>query len=352
LSTSAVDQLTQTAAARRIPLYGTLELTWRCNFRCVHCYQDGLRDRHRELSTSEWMALMDELADLGCTFLVLTGGEAMVRKDFAQLYRHAAERGFVVTVFSNGSMIGDDILALWATLPPRKVEITLYGMSAETYQAVTGQPDGFAQAMSALDRLLELGIRVELKAPAMRPLLKDLPAMALLARSRGVDFRMDPGLFPRLDGNRSPLAHRLSPAEVVALEAKSPGFTESIDACFAEVPLGDRVYRCGAGSNAFNIDPSGHFEACAISRATSLDWRELGAVEAWAGLAQEAATVHRSAAPLRGGPGAVDDCGACGARGGCSRCPGKSWLEAGAIQRPVPHYCEVTSTKLALKGVA
>jgi MoaA/NifB/PqqE/SkfB family radical SAM enzyme len=345
-----MDRVTERAAAARVPLYGMLELTWRCNFRCVHCYQEGLRHRHRELSTNEWTALIDELEDLGCAFLTLTGGEALLRPDFGEIYGHAFDRGFVVTVFTNGSLVGEDVLELWARKPPRKVELTLYGMSAEKYAEVTGQPEGFLRALTAVERLVQLGVRVELKAPAMRPLMEDLPAMAAYAKARGLSFRTDAGLFPRLDGNRAPLAYRLSPAEVVALHQQEAGFDESLSACFAEVPdLGNKVYRCGAGSNAFNVDPSGHFEACAISRATSLDWRAQGAAQAWESLAAEAARVHAApAAATLGGPGTVEDCGACAVRGGCSRCPGKSWLEAGAPERAVPHHCDISQAKQAL----
>jgi radical SAM protein with 4Fe4S-binding SPASM domain len=315
-----------------------LELTWRCNFRCVHCYQEGLRDRHDELTAEEWKRLIDELADLGCVFLTLTGGETLLRRDFGEIYTHAIKRGFVVTVFTNGSLVDDEVIELWSRL--------------ETYQRVTGNAGGFSRAMAAIDRILALGIRLELKAPAMKPLVAELPAMAEFASSRGVSFRYDAGLFPRLDGNRAPLEYRLSPAETLALESKAPGFATLLDACFAEVPaFEDRVYRCGAGSNAFNVDPSGHIEACAISRGTSLDWREIGAGGAWEGLAGEASRAHRFAdgkGQRFPGSDTMGSCGNCSARGGCGRCPGKSWLETGDVEKPVAHYCDITVSKLKL----
>jgi radical SAM protein with 4Fe4S-binding SPASM domain len=339
-----MDRLTAAAQAARVPLYVMAELTWRCNFRCVHCYQEGLRDRHAELTTPEWKRLMDELAELGSVFLTLTGGETLARKDFAELYRYAVMKGFLVTVFTNGSLVTDEILALWSKLPPRKLEITLYGMSRETYTEVTGQPDGFARAFEAIDRLGAMGIRVDLKAPAMRHLMNDLPAMAAFAAARGLSFRSDPGLFPRLDGNKAPLAYRLSAVESAAIARKTPGLVEAIDSCFAGVPnLSENVYQCGAASNALNVNPSGFFEACAISRGTSLDWRKLGAKAAWDALAVEATRKHAPfALTVLGAPGTVDSCGACRVRGTCGRCPGKSWMESGHVETPVPHYCDVS----------
>jgi radical SAM protein with 4Fe4S-binding SPASM domain len=338
-----MDALTDRTAKARVPLYATAELTWRCNFRCVHCYQEGLRGRHRELSTDEWKKLLDELAELGTLFLTLTGGEPFVRRDTLEIYRHAVESGFLVTVFTNGAHLGPEVLALWAKLPPRKVEITLYGMSPETYELVTGRADGFARAMGAVSAISALGIRLELKVPVMRPLLGDLPAMQAFADSRGLPLRTDTSLFPRLDGNPAPLAHRLSPAEVVAFRGSDGGFQAELDACFGTPrDIGDKVYVCGAGSNALNVDPSGHIEPCVIARGQSIDWRTTGTRSAWAALAPEAARTHTDAS----------GCGTCASRGGCSRCPGLSWMETGGIEGRVDHHCELTALKLKILGKA
>ncbi|MHB1845904.1 MAG: radical SAM protein [Deltaproteobacteria bacterium] len=343
MSTAAADRLSEQASAARVPMYGSLELTWRCNFRCVHCYQEGLRARHRELSAAEWRALLRELSSMGCLFLTLTGGEPLLRPDFAEIYSQAVELGFIVTIFTNASLVTDELLALWDRLPPKKLEVTLYGASDERYAEVAGCGLAFGPVMAAVDALLARGHRVDLKAQAMRPLLADLPELHELARARGIALRVDGHLFPRLDGDRAPLAHRLSAEELVTLQQGQPYFDEQLAACFGGAPpeLGDRVYRCGAGANAFNVNPSGHVEPCVISRGVSVDVREVGAAAAWEALRVEAERVN-------GGEG--ESCGSCGARGGCSRCPGLSWMETGHVERPVAHHCEVTATKLKILG--
>jgi MoaA/NifB/PqqE/SkfB family radical SAM enzyme len=337
MNPAAVDRLTHLAGSERVPLYAMLELTWRCNFRCVHCFQEGQRESHDELTTAEWMRVMDELAELGCVFLVLTGGEALTRGDFADLHRHAVGRGFMVTVFTNGSLVDEPLLEVWSRVPPRKVEVTLYGMSAETYRAVTGRREGYERARWAVEQLVALGVRVELKAPAIRPLLADLHDMAEFAAAQGLSFRIDSGIFPRLDGNRAPLAYRLSPEEAVELDSSCPDFAAALDTCFARVSdFGNRVYRCGAGSYGVGVGPSGQFVPCQISPAASASWRELGTQRAWHALSPEAARTH---APQAG------DCGDCAVRQGCSRCAGKSWMETGSIAQPVPHHCELTELR-------
>ncbi len=296
-----IDRLGERAAAAGVPLFGSLELTWRCNFRCVHCYQDGLRDTHRELTTAEWKRLLDEIAELGCIFLTFTGGEPLLRPDFSELYEHAFRRGFVPTVFTNGALVDAALLDLWERMPPKQIELTLYGASEATYARVTERGHVHERVASTVDRILERGLRLVLKAPAMRPLLGDLHALAAFAEARGLHLQTDSSLFPRLDGHRGPLAHRLSPEEAVALTAGQAGFAEHLDACFGGAPprLPDRVYRCGAANYAFNVDPSGHLQPCVISRGVSTSFRQHGAAEAWRSLIAEGRRAARPRGRLR-----------------------------------------------------
>src|SRR5712691_1939112 len=86
--------------AERIPIEGTLETTFRCNLRCAHCYVNepvGARAiEARELPLERLLALVDEIADAGTLFLLITGGEVLVRPDFPRLYLHARSRGLLV----------------------------------------------------------------------------------------------------------------------------------------------------------------------------------------------------------------------------------------------------------------
>ena len=71
----------------RVPVSGSIELTRSCNLKCIHCYlgknnPDG-RNADRELNTSQWKQVIDEITEAGCLFLLMTGGEPFLRKDFS-----------------------------------------------------------------------------------------------------------------------------------------------------------------------------------------------------------------------------------------------------------------------------
>lgn len=332
---SAVARLEAAALAARTPLHGSVELTWRCNFECIHCYQGGLRKTHRELSTAQWKKLLDEMADAGCLYLTITGGDPLLRADFAELYAHAHAKGFLINVFTNGALVTAAHAELFARLPPRCIEITLYGMSEETYARVA-QRKGFDKVMAAIDLLVEKKLPVVLKSVALRPIAGEIPAMRAFAKAKGLGFRFDASIAPRLNGDRSSQAEMLSPQEQVELELEQSGAPRLLQTCTGGVPASDELLRCGATKVAFNVDPSGGVSGCVLLRqpmASSV----AGFANAWDALAP----FSKSLASKESG-----SCGGCGNRSVCGRCPATSLLEGGALEKPIPHHCELTQLRI------
>src|SRR5947208_2904405 len=102
-------------ADERVPLSATLELTSRCNLKCVHCYlgpqEEQWKKRSQEMSTEKVLGIIDEMVAAGTLYLLITGGDPMVHRDFARVYRYAREHGLLVTVFCDGILVNDEILA-------------------------------------------------------------------------------------------------------------------------------------------------------------------------------------------------------------------------------------------------
>ena len=167
---------------KRIPAVGSLELTRRCNLRCLHCYAGPAEPgTHPEQNTGQWHRVVEQIAAAGCLTLLITGGEPLLRPDFPDIYRKAKELGMLVTVFSNGTLIGPGITSLFQEWPPEEVEITLLGATAETHDRLTGVPGSFHRVQSGLHALLDAGIRTALKAMIMKPNQAELEAMEGLA---------------------------------------------------------------------------------------------------------------------------------------------------------------------------
>ena len=268
------------------PWYVTLELTERCNLRCVHCYVNRPAGddevRQNEMTLVEWQRILDQVAEAGTLWLLVTGGEPLLRSDFPQWYLYAKRRGLHVVFFTNGTLLTPELADLLAEYPPWETEITLYGATAQTYEQITGVPGSYARCRQGIDLLLERGLALNLKTMALTLNVHELPAMQRLADILGVSFRYDPAIQSRLEGHRGPLAFRLSPEQIVALECQDPKrVQEWQELCgLSGLPVAqNNLFKCGAGLNTIHVDPYGVLYPCLMTRWLHYDLR-VGTVEA------------------------------------------------------------------------
>lgn len=329
----------------RVPLSGSLELTSRCNLKCVHCYlgpqEDQWKKREQEMSTTKVLSVIDEIVESGCLYLLITGGDPMVHRDFAQIYRYACEKGLLVTVFCDGILVNEAILALFDEYPPQVVEISIYGATAPVYEAITRVKGSYPRAIRGIERLLDAGISVGLKTVMMEPNKHEVVAMAELARAYDVSFRVDSAIFPCLPvSDDSPTALRLSPQEAVAIEfAAAPErlekWVEFIDDRRG-ADYGKAVYRCGAGLTSFHLDPFGHAQPCLMTTQYRHSLEENSFESLW----RNELVQLRSLQPRAG-----FECNSCEMQLACSTCPGFNYQENGAEDVKSQYVCETTNER-------
>src|SRR5450755_3461189 len=98
-----LQEMSEKALKLNIPLSVQLDLTYRCNERCIHCYLD--HDDHGEMTTVEIKDLLDQMAAAGVFYLTISGGEILMRRDFFEILEHARARTFCVKLKTNGVLI-------------------------------------------------------------------------------------------------------------------------------------------------------------------------------------------------------------------------------------------------------
>ena len=332
-------QFNHKVVQQRIPIFGSFELNHRCNLRCVHCYlgsQDTIHNlRHFELSTKQALSIIDQITAAGCLYLLITGGDPLLRRDFAEIYRHAKMNGLLVTIFTNGTLITDKILDLFDDLPPQTVEISLYGATTATYEKVTGIKGSYHKCISGIQRLLEHNIKVKLKTVVMTHNQHEFLAMKKMAQDFDVRFRYDSDIFPAFDGDKSPIALRVSPEEVMNLEfADKERYQEWRD--FARLhPVqqqSDYLYQCGAGLSSFHIDPYGNVQPCLMTVGYKYSLLENNFETIW----QELIPGIRQKKISNAAP-----CKQCDKRNLCGFCPAFFDLENGVEDARSQYLCDV-----------
>lgn len=338
-------RLNNEVLAGRLPLSGSIELTHRCNLRCVHCYcnlpaHDKEASR-QELRTDEVLNILDQIAEAGCLWFLITGGEPLLRKDWKEVFLHAKRKGFIATLFTNGTLITPEIAEFLADWRPYAIEITLYGATRATYESITGVPGSFERCLRGIDLLLEHGAPVALKTMAMTLNHHEVFDIKAYAEKLGTKFRFDPVLNPRLDGSRQPCRYRLTPEEAVALDlADENRVTEWREFC-TRLPAPshtDNLYICSAGLSTFHVDPYGRMSPCEMARHNSCDLRKASFRKIW----DEDFPGFLSVKVKENYP-----CNRCDLITLCNQCPGWGWLENRDPEKPVDHLCRIAHLRAA-----
>lgn len=328
-------------ANRRIPLGGSIELTHRCNLRCAHCYlnvpEGNVAAKAQELGAAEWRRIITEITEQGCLWLLITGGEPLLYPDFWDIYTYAKQQGTFITLFTNATLITPafaDLLARWR---PFQVEVSIYGSTPATYEAVTGIPGSYEKSRRGIQLLLERNIPVALKTAVMTLNRHEIRGMRDWAQELGINFRFDPVLNPRLDGSRSPCALRLSPEQVVALdqsdEKRSQGWREAFETSIDYASDPNQIFSCGAGIHSCHIDPYGRLCICLMLRQPSFDLTRGRFVDGW----------HKFLPQIRDHRRQVQTaCADCKLTPLCAQCPGWGQVENGDQESIVEYLCQIT----------
>jgi radical SAM protein with 4Fe4S-binding SPASM domain len=344
---------------KRVPLAFDLEVTARCNLDCRHCCINlpaGDRAaRAQELSLAEISRIADEALSLGAMWCLITGGEPLLRDDFRELYLALKRKGLLLSVFTNATLINEEHIRLFKRYPPRDIEVSVYGVTRETYEQVTQRRGSFAAFMRGLDRLFACGVKVRLKAMALRSNLQELPAIARFCRERTKDFfRFDPLLHLRFDGNARRnaeiCAERLSPETIVAIErADEERFAWLVKACdklivseFEHTGCG-HLFHCGAGNGSFSVSYDGFLRLCSDLWHPDCVYnlRNGTLADAWHNLVPKVRDLRSDRKEF------LETCRMCPIVNFCFWCPALAHLETGELDGAVPYFCKVAHARAA-----
>ena len=256
----------------RFPVACQWEITCRCNLRCVMCYTDcfNLPEFVRqELTTPEILRIMDELAEAGTLELCLTGGEPMARTDFFDLYEHAVRNGFLVTVFTNGTLMTEAHADRFAALLPHRIEISLHGATQETFERITQGRGSHDRCLNAVRLLLDRNIPLALKTTAMTLNQDEVLTIKRYVASLGsVGYKLGEEMRPELDGGCGPFRYALSNQDLTILNRQD----DELWAEFCKQQSVDPL-PCRSGMQRFHIDAYGRLQLCSGNRRHSYDLR-------------------------------------------------------------------------------
>ena len=327
-------EMTAKALKMNVPLSAHLDLTYRCNERCVHCYLD--HHDHGEMTTVEIKDLLDQMAAAGVFYLTISGGEIMMRRDFFEILEHARLRTFCIKLKTNGILIRKQEADRIKALGVESVQVSIYSHIPEVHDAITKLPGSLEQSIEAIRRLRAHGIQVTIANVLMVQNVGDFEGVRALANELGAKFTLDPTITPMMDGDRSILDLNVDEStlrEVFRNQSLVVGDIEEVCA----PPLGpgeedmDQL-PCSAGHTACYVSPYGDVYPCVQFPLPSGNVRQMKFVDSW----RDSPQLNE----VRGITlGNLPSCSKCTHGATCTRCPGLAYLE-GNMRGPSYQDCE------------
>ena len=338
---SLLDEMNQKASAQGIPLTAHLDITWRCNERCVHCYLD--HDGEGEMSTAEIKDVLTQLADSGTFFLSISGGEPLLRRDCFEILEYARKLGFNVKLKTNAVMIGATQAARLRQLGIEQVQISVYSHLPEVHDAITKLPGSLRRTLEAIGHLTAAGVKVSITNMLMKQNATNAKAVMQLAKDMGVAFTVDPTITPMLNGDRS-----ITQLSISAEELEEIFHTEELVGNVGEfcAPVSEadddflEGHSCSAGHTLAYISPFGDVYPCVSFPMPCGNVREKTFREIW--YRSDELTELR-AVKIKDLP----TCSKCSHGSYCSRCPGLAYME-GNMRGPSSADCAKSEARTGI----
>lgn len=308
----------------------TFELTYGCNLRCVHCFNPTHRALPRELSTSEVLHLLDELAAFGVLTVTFTGGEPVVRPDIHKILLHARSKGMLIRLLTNATRADATLVSTLLECGAEQICVSIYGATAATYERMTGITGSYTAFLHGLTLLTKADLPIVVRMPVTSLNDHEVEACRRLVEHLGRKFQYSLDMTPTVTGDLSPLEYRLPSSRKMTID-------QQMLAGWGSAPMEDgacspsQFIECACGQTRFAITPYGEMNLCTAFPIPRYDLRTGTVQEGWE-------TLKRTVDDAR--PTQRYECPTCEVRSYCRQGRSDAWLETGDMSVCLPHFKE------------
>lgn len=356
--TSLEEKIYNWSRKNRSPVYGILELTPLCNMNCDMCYvrlsRSEMEAQGRLRSASEWLSLAEEIKKAGGLFLLLTGGEPLLHPEFRYIYTELQKMGMILTLNTNGTLIDEEWADFFAQHKPRRINITLYGSGADTYEELCHYPAGFEKTLNAIKLLKERNVAVKMNGSLTGKNWHEWKKIIEIGNALDIPVRIDPYMYPAkrerekslvVQGRRTPeetaqilmgvLRNEMGEEifqKSVRHELEKIAFSEKKNAMSKEQEWKPRGVTCTAGRCSFTINWQGKMRPCVVMIKPEIDVFEHGFQGSWKYLVEEVDKLFMNI-----------KCSSCTLRTLCQNCVACAIVEEGACDALPEYMCQYTN---------
>lgn len=248
---------------RRVPLFASWNITFRCNLRCLYCAScDAPRD---ELDTSGVFSGLDALWRMGTRWITFGGGEPLLRQDIGEILKYSKQKGFQTYLSSNGWLLQNRLAEIRPYVD--HLNLSLDG-TREVHDKVRGE-GAYDKALEALDLCKSSGIHVSLQCVLNRYNLDAVDDAVATAKEYGVPIMFQPATkWLSTSTRENPIApdtteYRKAIAHIVQLKRQGAPVRNSFTGLrhLASWPDPQPIF-CIAGRSMVILEADGSMIAC------------------------------------------------------------------------------------------
>ncbi len=320
-----------------IPVSGTFELTQRCNFNCKMCYVHDCENKKDSLSTEDWLNIAQQAMDAGTIFLLLTGGEPLLRDDFEEIYTSLVKMGFLVSINTNGSLL-EEYSGLFDKLPPTRINVSLYGADNSAYRQLCGN-DAFDKVISSIKQMKNQGISLRLNTIFTPKNISDYKKIVDISNELNIPLKPTTYAYPAVRLGRKDDDSRFSPEtaseyifSIDKYRLNKDLHKSRVDKLLA-LPKGpeENIVRCRAGRASYWITADGIMRPCGM--LPEPDGRPLvdGFQKSWTDIKSATDAIRLP-----------EECLTCKYAGICNVCAAMCKAETGDFGKTPQYICRMT----------
>lgn len=330
---AVMDRLRRLSNRNNLPLFGTFELTYRCQLSCRHCYLDPDDPYGEEMEVEGWLELLRELARMGCLMVIFTGGEPTLHPGFWEMVAECRRLGIFLRIYTNAYELSDEDLERFVIHGVRSFHVSLHTDDAGTQDGIAGVPGAHERIADSIRRMSAAGLTVVVGSMMLKDTYRRHDGTRRMILGLGGRFRPSTMISPSNMGRPIPESEMLDFHECAELNRhggpRAPRPEPAEDDVLYAVP-------CSAGSDSFSVTPDGTVMPCLQIRLPLGNVRRQSFSRIWRHSPQRFY--------LNGMRNlVVDDCRDCDDRGACMRCPGIALIENGSLWRAAPTICRHTA---------
>lgn len=319
---------------RDTPIYATIEVTWQCNLHCIHCDMEPPKKDEKELSTEEIKEILRQLAEEGSLFLTLTGGEPLLREDLWEILEYAKTLKFIPKIITNGTQMTDEYADKIKTIGLSSVDISIYGVTAEVHDGITGMPGSFEKTKEAIRLLRERDVKINLLTVLMKDNFFQLQELKQSAEDLGAEHSISPLIFPKRDGSKEPFKFKINDQQLKEYLKDRLPYDEYASVQDLEKPAGCLPH-CNLGRLNLVVDAYGSVFPCIARTGVAGNFREESVRKIWR--ESEELKIIRSITDKD-----LKACNPCEYKSICNRCPALAYAENGSYTGPSSEACRMS----------